>query len=92
LKRGLGRLGIRESDLEAKAKGSVEKQVLAWWLRKKTVLSGGGYVRKVDSGMKSEIRRQFNWQTSKNYANQCRTMVLTPGYTSKHIANFSFTR
>ena len=39
LKRGLGVLGIRESDLEAKAKGAVEKQVLAWWLRKKTVVS-----------------------------------------------------
>jgi len=72
LKRGLGVLGIRESDLEAKAKGAVEKQVLAWWLRKKTVVSrrwisenlGMGdlsrvtnAVRKVDSGKESEIRR-----------------------------------
>ena len=72
LKRGLGVLGIEECDLEAKAKGAVEKQVLAWWLRKKTVVSrrwisenlGMGdlsrvtnAVRKVDSGKESEIRR-----------------------------------
>jgi len=72
LKRGLGVLGIKESDLEAKAKGAVEKQVLAWWLRKKTVVSrrwisenlGMGdlsrvtnAVRKVGSGKESEIRR-----------------------------------
>ena len=72
LKRGLGVLGIRESDLEAKAKGAVEKQVLAWWLRKKTVVSrrwiseklGMGdlsrvtnAVKKIDSGKESEIRR-----------------------------------
>jgi hypothetical protein len=68
----LGVLGIKESDLEAKAKGAVEKQVLAWWLRKKTVVSrrwisenlGMGdlsrvtnAVRRVDSGKESEIRR-----------------------------------
>ena len=72
LKRDLGVLGIKESDLEAKAKGAVEKQVLAWWLRKKTVVSrrwlsenlGMGdlsrvtnAVRKVDSGKGSEIQR-----------------------------------
>jgi hypothetical protein len=72
LKRGLGVLGIDESDLEAKAKGALEKQVLAWWLRKKTVVSrrwisenlGMGdlsrvtnAVRKVDSGKESESRR-----------------------------------
>jgi hypothetical protein len=72
LKRGLGVLGIKGSDLQAKAKGAVEKQVLAWWLRKKTVVSrrwisenlGMGdlsrvtnAVRKVDSGKESEIRR-----------------------------------
>ena len=72
LKRGLGVLGIRESDLEAKAKGAVEKQVLAWWLRKKTVVSrrwiseelGMGdlsrvtsAVRKVNMGKDREIRR-----------------------------------
>jgi hypothetical protein len=72
LKRGLAVLGIKESDLEAKAKGAVEKQLLAWWLRKKTVVSrrwisenlGMGdlsrvtnAVRKVDSGKESKIRR-----------------------------------
>jgi len=72
LKRGLDVFGIDESDLEAKAKGALEKQVLAWWLRKKTVVSrkwiseklGMGdlsrvtnAVRKVNSGKESEIRR-----------------------------------
>ncbi len=72
LKRGLGVLGIKESDWEAKAKGALEKQVLLWWLRKKTVVSrrwisenlGMGAlsrvtnaVRKVDSEKESEIRR-----------------------------------
>jgi hypothetical protein len=80
LKRGLGLLGIKEGDLEAKAKGAVEKQVLAWWLRKKTVVSrrwisenlGMGdlsrvtnAMRKVDSGKESEIRR-WKMQLEKN--------------------------
>jgi len=30
LKRRMGVLGIKESDLKAKTKGAVEKQVLAW--------------------------------------------------------------
>ena len=37
LKRGLRVLGIKGSNLEVKAKGTPEKQVLTWWLRKKTV-------------------------------------------------------
>jgi len=65
-------LGRKESDLEGKAKGAAEKQVLVWWLRKKMVvrrrwisenLEMGDLsrvtnaVRKVDSGKESEIRR-----------------------------------
>ena len=72
LRKGLDLLGINQSDLATKAKGAVEKQVLAWWLRKKTVVSrrwiseklGMGdlsrvtnAVRKVNSGKESEIRR-----------------------------------
>jgi REP element-mobilizing transposase RayT len=75
LKRGLDALGINESDLEVKAKGAMEKQVLAWWLRKKTVVSRRwiseklrmgdlsrvtNAVRRVNSGKGSEIRR---WKT-----------------------------
>jgi hypothetical protein len=37
LKRGLDVLELIESDLEVKAKGAVERPVLAWWLRKKTI-------------------------------------------------------
>ena len=65
-------LGIKESDWEAKAKGSLEKQVLAWWLRKKTVESRSwnseklrmgdlsrvtNAVWKIDSGKESKIQR-----------------------------------
>jgi putative transposase len=72
LKKGLEGLGINKSELEAQAKGAVEKQVLAWWLRKKTVVSrrwiseelGMGdlsrvtsAVRKVNMGKEREIRR-----------------------------------
>ena len=80
LKRGLGVLGIKESDLEGKAKGAQEKQVLACWLRKKTVVSrkcvseklGMGdlsrltsAVREVNSGKEIEIRR-WKMQLEKN--------------------------
>jgi hypothetical protein len=80
LKKGLDVLGIKESELEGKAKGAVEKQVLAWWLRKKTVVSrrwigeklGMGdlsrvtsAVRRVDSGKEREIRR-WKLQLEKN--------------------------
>jgi hypothetical protein len=80
LKRGLEVLGITESDLEAKAKGVLEKQVLAWWLRKKTVVSRRWIseklrmgdlsrvtkaVRRVNSGKESELRR-WKMQLEKN--------------------------
>ena len=39
---------------------------------------------------KSDGNWQFNWKTSKTYANQCRTMVLTLGDGSTHTANFKF--
>ena len=80
LKRGLGVIGIKESDLEGKAKGALEKQVLAWGVRKKTVVSrkwvseklGMGdlsrvtrAVRKVNSGKESESRR-WKMQLEKN--------------------------
>jgi hypothetical protein len=61
----LGVLGIKESDLEAKAKGAVEKQVLAWWLRKKTVVSrrwvsenlGMGDLSRVTKNEKGSVKR-----------------------------------
>jgi putative transposase len=73
LKRGLDLLGIKECDLEGKAKGALEKQVLAWWLRKKTVMGrrwiseklrmgdlsrATNAVRKVHSVKEGEIRRR----------------------------------
>jgi putative transposase len=72
LQRGLDILGISEGELQAKPKGSMEKQVLAWWLKKKTVVSRKwiseklrmgdlsrvtNSVRKVDLGKENEIRK-----------------------------------
>lgn len=72
LQRGLDVLEISECDLQAKGKGAVEKQVLAWWLKKKTVVSRKwiseklrmgdlsrvtNAVRRVDLGKESEIRK-----------------------------------
>jgi hypothetical protein len=36
---GLKTLGLKEQELNRMAKGAQKKQVLAWWLRKKTALS-----------------------------------------------------
>jgi hypothetical protein len=60
LKRGLGVLGMKEPNLEGRWNGAVEKQVLAWWLRKKTVGSrrwisqilGMGDLSKVSNGIR----------------------------------------
>jgi hypothetical protein len=37
--RGLKTLMLEETDLKGMAKGAFEKQILAWWLRRKTVVS-----------------------------------------------------
>ena len=55
LKRGLGVLGMKESDLEGKSKGALEKQVLAWWLRKKTVVSRKWVSEKLGIGNLSRV-------------------------------------
>jgi hypothetical protein len=80
LQRGLDILGISEGELQAKPKGSMEKQVLAWWLKKKTVVSRKwiseklrmcdlsrvtNSVRKVDLGKENEIRK-WKMQLEKN--------------------------
>jgi hypothetical protein len=72
LLRGLDVLAVSEGELQVKAKGALEKQLLAWCLRKKTVVSRKwisdklrmgdlsrvtNAVRKVDSGKENEIRK-----------------------------------
>jgi hypothetical protein len=42
-------------DLVGMAKGSVEKQVLAWWLRKRTVVSRGWVSRRLGMGDESRV-------------------------------------
>ncbi|MBM4331789.1 MAG: transposase [Deltaproteobacteria bacterium] len=75
LKKGLEVLGIKQADLEAKMKGTLEKQVMAWWLRKKTVVNRKwisdklrmgdlsrvtNAVKEVESGKGSKVQR---WKT-----------------------------
>lgn len=72
LQRGLDVLGISKGELQVKAKGAVEKQLLAWWLKKRTVVSRKWISdklrmgdlsrvtnagRKVDLGKEVEIRK-----------------------------------
>jgi hypothetical protein len=80
LQRGLDVLGVSEGELQVKAKGALEKQLLAWCLRKKTVVSRKwiseklrmgdlsrvtNSVRKVDLGKETEIRK-WKMQLEKN--------------------------
>jgi hypothetical protein len=55
LKRGLGVLEVKEQDLRKMAKGVKEKQVLAWWLRKKTVVSRKWLSQRLGMGDVSRI-------------------------------------
>jgi len=55
LGRGLGVLGIKEQDLKKMAKGVKEKKVLAWWLRKKTVVSRKWISQRLGMGDVSRI-------------------------------------
>jgi hypothetical protein len=72
LQRGLDVLGICEGELQVKAKGALEKQLLAWCSRKKTVASRKwisdklrmgdlsrvtNALKKVDLGKENEIRK-----------------------------------
>ncbi len=52
---GLRILGIREQDLEKMAKGSKEKQVLVWWIRKKTVVGRRWISQRLGMGDASRV-------------------------------------
>ncbi len=52
---GLRVLQLRDQDLEEMGKGSTEKQVLAWWLRKRTVVSRNWISRKLTMGDVSRV-------------------------------------
>ncbi len=52
---GLAALGIADSALATMAKGAAEKQVLAWWLRKRTVASRGWVSRRLRMGDESRV-------------------------------------
>ena len=55
LQKGLDVLGISEDELRPKAKGAVEKPVLAWWLKKKTVVSRKWISEKLRMGDLSRV-------------------------------------
>ena len=52
---GLAAFGLTEADLAGRAKGTKEKQVLAWWLRKRTVASRGWISRRLLMGDESRV-------------------------------------
>jgi hypothetical protein len=53
---GLKTLGLKEQELDRMAKGAQEKQVLAWWLRNKTVVSREWISQKLEMGDVSRVR------------------------------------
>jgi putative transposase len=55
LRAGLRTLGLKEQELDERAKGAQEKQVLAWWLRKKTVVSREWISQKLKMGDVSRV-------------------------------------
>jgi len=52
---GLKVVGLKEGDLAGMAKGAKEKQVLTWWLRKRTVVSRGWVSRRLGMGDESRV-------------------------------------
>ena len=52
---GLKTLGLKEQELDRMAKGAQEKQILAWWLRKKTVVSRKWISQKLKMGEVSRV-------------------------------------
>jgi putative transposase len=55
LRAGLRALKLNKHDLEDMAKGAVEKQVLAWWLRKETVASRKWISQRLSMGDASRV-------------------------------------
>jgi hypothetical protein len=55
LSRGLAGIGLAEAELAGLPKGAPEKQVLAWWLRKRTVVSRGWISRRLHMGDESRV-------------------------------------
>jgi REP element-mobilizing transposase RayT len=55
LRKGLRVLRVKKQDLEKMAKGVKEKQVLAWWLRRKTVVSRKWISQRLGMGDVSRI-------------------------------------
>ena len=53
--RGLDALGLGDKDLVTLAKGAREKQVLAWWLRKRTVASRAWISGRLGMGDESRV-------------------------------------
>lgn len=55
LRAGLGVLKVKEQDLEEMAKGAKEKQVLAWWLWRKTMVSRKWISQRLEMGDVSRV-------------------------------------
>ena len=55
LARGLAVIGLGEGNLAGLAKGAKEKQVLAWWLRKRAPVSRAWVSRRLQMGDESRV-------------------------------------
>ena len=59
LRRGLRVLGLKDEELERMTKGAERKQVLAWWLRKETVMSREWISQRLKMGDVSRVTQAF---------------------------------
>ncbi|MEW5817402.1 MAG: transposase [Spirochaetota bacterium] len=60
LRKGLRELELTNHDLQGRAKGVEEKQVLAWWLRKKTIVSRKWISERLQMGDASRVSKALN--------------------------------
>ncbi len=64
--KGLRALGLTETSLQKLAKGSIEKQVLAWYIRGRTIISNGWLSQQLRCGHSGNIPRYIKTiETSK---------------------------
>ena len=63
---GLRVLKLKEQDLLRMAKGATEKQVLAWWLRKRTVVSRKWISQRLNMGDVSRVTRAISVVNAKD--------------------------
>lgn len=61
---GLRKLGLRRAALAALPKGQLEKQVLAWWLHRQTIVSRRWIADNLKMGYPSRVSQAVHWVES----------------------------